>query len=149
MTASFYEHGIGTWMEEGIYDMDRAEKYLTSIYFTVTTKTTVGYGDINITTKIEKFFCIIVMLTGVISFSFASGSLSSILQSYDTQNAKYKEQLSVLNKIFKDYHMPLELYASLKKSLNYQANNDLEDIHRFSDKLPHKLKIELSIHLYK
>ena len=73
---------------------------MTSVYFTVTTITTVGYGDVSITTKVEKIFCSISMLAGVIAFSFASGALASILQSYDIQNAKYKEQLSVLNKIF-------------------------------------------------
>ena len=106
-------------MEGDIYEMDPPEKYLTSIYFTVTTITTVGYGDVSISTKIEKIFCIITMLTGVIAFSFASGSLASILQSYDIQNAKYKEQLSTLNMIFKDYHLPLDLYANLKKSLSF------------------------------
>ena len=87
------ETGSGTWMADGIFEMENSEKYLTSIYFTVTTITTVGYGDVSITTPIEKIFCIVTMLTGVIAFSFASGSLASLLQSYDIQNAKYKEQL--------------------------------------------------------
>jgi voltage-gated potassium channel Kch len=85
------ENAEGTWMEGDIFEMDLPEKYLTSIYFTVTTITTVGYGDVSISTKLEKVFCIITMLTGVIAFSFASGSLASLLQSYDIQNAKYKE----------------------------------------------------------
>ena len=84
MTVQFNDNaGEGTWMEGDIMEMDPPEKYLTSIYFTVTTITTVGYGDVSITTKMEKIFCIIIMLTGVIAFSFASGSLASILQSYD------------------------------------------------------------------
>ena len=66
-------------MEGQIYEMPAPEKYLTSIYFTVTTITTVGYGDVSISTKLEKIFCIVTMLTGVIAFSFASGSLASIL----------------------------------------------------------------------
>lgn len=71
--------------------MPPGEKYLTSIYFAVTTITTVGYGDISITTQTEKIFCIFAMLVGVISFSFASGSLASILQSVDNENAKHKQ----------------------------------------------------------
>lgn len=59
--------------------MKQGEKYLTSVYFTVTTITTVGYGDVSISTKMEKIFCIMIMLIGVIAFSFASGSLASIL----------------------------------------------------------------------
>lgn len=79
MTVQFNESSEGTWMEGDIFEMNPPEKYLTSIYFTVTTITTVGYGDVTISTKFEKIFCIITMLTGVIAFSFASGSLASIL----------------------------------------------------------------------
>jgi hypothetical protein len=79
MTASLYSQGEGTWMEGDIYEMKPQERYLTSVYFTVTTITTVGYGDVSIQTKLEKCFCIVIMLTGVIAFSYASGSLASIL----------------------------------------------------------------------
>lgn len=97
----------------------------------------------------EKIFCILIMIIGVIAFSFASGSLASILQHYDNSNAKHKEQLSILNKLFKDYKLPLSLYSSLKQSLNFQAKNDLQDVHNFTEQLPHKLKVELSVFLYK
>jgi potassium voltage-gated channel Eag-related subfamily H protein 8 len=119
MTAQFADEAKGTWMEGDIFLMGSGEKYLTSIYFTVTTITTVGYGDVSISTKTEKFFCILTMLVGVISFSFASGSLSSILQSIDSTNAKHKGQLAILNKLLKDYKLPLRLYSHLKQSLNY------------------------------
>ena len=79
MTVQFYESAEGTWMEGDIVEMPPGEKYLTSMYFTVTTITTVGYGDVTISTKLEKVFCIVTMLTGVTTFSFASGSLASIL----------------------------------------------------------------------
>jgi hypothetical protein len=79
MTASTSVDGEGTWMEGDIYHMPPYEKYLTSVYFTVTTISTVGYGDVSISTKLEKTFCIINMLSGVIAFSYASGSLASIL----------------------------------------------------------------------
>lgn len=57
--------------------------YLTSIYFSVTTITTVGYGDITGSNTLERGISVIVMLIGVISFSFATGALSSIMQNYD------------------------------------------------------------------
>jgi len=81
MTATFVgDHGVdGTWMEGDIDEMPHSEQYLTSIYFTVTTITTVGYGDISIGSKSEKIFCVMVMLVGVMSFSFFSGSLASII----------------------------------------------------------------------
>ena len=59
------------------------ELYITSFYFTTTTILTVGYGDISAISKSEKVLCIILMIIGVISFSFATGSLSSIIANYD------------------------------------------------------------------
>ena len=70
---------IATWIDderlEGRSDMST---YLLSFYFTVTTITTVGFGDVSITTPYEMIFCIFTMLIGVIAFSLASGSLASI-----------------------------------------------------------------------
>ena len=67
-----------TWLA-GIQDYEWDYLYLTSFYFTIETITTVGYGDYGPKTSMEKLFCIGTMIIGVIAFSFASGSLSSIL----------------------------------------------------------------------
>ena len=71
-----------------ILNEDNFELYATSFYYTVSTITTVGYGDISGQNTLERLICIIIMIIGVISFSFATGSLSSILQNYDQANAK-------------------------------------------------------------
>lgn len=63
--------------------MDNSELYLTAFYFTITTITTVGYGDILAVNPTEKIFCMFIMVIGVIAFSFAAGMLTSIIQSYD------------------------------------------------------------------
>lgn len=55
-----------------------------SIYFTISTVTTVGYGDNAAHTTPERIFCIVLMVLGVIVFTFVSGALSSMLSSYDT-----------------------------------------------------------------
>lgn len=91
--------------------------YLTSFYFTVTTITTVGYGDISGGSSAEKVFCIIIMVVGVISFSFASGSLASIMQNYDSKNAVLNEKMGKLKKIYMEHDIPYELYGKIKTSI--------------------------------
>ena len=54
------------------------------------TITTVGFGDINGGTISEKMICIALMVIGVIAFSFATGTLSSILSNLDSSKAKLK-----------------------------------------------------------
>lgn len=60
-----------------------------SFYWTITTITTVGYGDISGTNTIERIFCSIIMLVGVISFGFANGTLASIISNSDEADAKF------------------------------------------------------------
>ena len=113
------ENFEGTWMDGDaggvkFHNMSSSLQYLTSSYYTVTTITTVGYGDIAGVTTVEKVFCIFIMLIGVIAFSFFSGSLASIIQNYDISNAKFQDKLESLNRIQKNYLLPLDLYMKLK-----------------------------------
>lgn len=70
--------------------------YETSIYFVLTTITTVGYGDISATNGNERVFCCFLQLIGVIGFSFTSGQLSSLLSSVDSNAAKMSGRMIVL-----------------------------------------------------
>jgi len=47
----------------------------------------------------EKILSIILMIVGVISFSFATGSLSSIIANYDQYEAVLQEKIATLNAI--------------------------------------------------
>ena len=79
--------------------MPDGERYLTSFYFTITTITTVGYGDISGGTMTEKIGAIVLMLLGVISFSVASASLYSIFDSFDKGEAALREKMQLLRKL--------------------------------------------------
>ena len=57
----------------------KRELYLTAFYFTVTTITTVGYGDMPVSTFLEKIVCVFVMVAGVIGFAMASGALTNYI----------------------------------------------------------------------
>lgn len=78
----------GTWLWDFVNEsLDEAGKptlaprtiYTIAFYWTITTITTVGYGDIGGSNSYEKIFCSIVMIIGVISFSMANGALASII----------------------------------------------------------------------
>ena len=78
-----------TWMQPFVTDriIDGVNIYFTSFYWCITTITTVGYGDISGTSAFERVFCSLVMIIGVVSFSFVNGAIASILSNYDVQNA--------------------------------------------------------------
>lgn len=78
------------WIDKGGYhELTMPQLYVVSIYYTVTTITTVGYGDISGTNMMEQVICIFLMVSGVFFFSFASGSLSSVITQREIENLKH------------------------------------------------------------
>jgi hypothetical protein len=86
------------------------ELYFTSYYFTVTTITTVGYGDIHGNSSIERIICFFLHLIGVLTYSFASGSLTSIIANYDVYNEMNAGKINTLNRMFKENQITADLY---------------------------------------
>ena len=79
--------------------------YTTGLYWTVTTITTVGYGDISATNTAERIVASIIMIIGVIAFSFSTGSLSSIIQNVDSRQAEYRKRLEILKQLKKNFNI--------------------------------------------
>jgi hypothetical protein len=76
----FDEASKNTWIyQKGYTSMGELDLYVTSYYFIVTTIMTVGYGDITAYSMTERLLCIMLMLIGVVAFSFATGAISSII----------------------------------------------------------------------
>ena len=97
----------------------------------------------------ERIFCICLMLIGVISYSFAISSFTSVLSTLDSKAAKLKAKLDILNAIREEYDMSFELYWKLKQSLYYDHSKDMTDKMTLLKELPGSLKISLSDLMYR
>ncbi len=59
---------------------------------------------------------ILLMIFGVVAFSFATGTLSSILASFDASHAELKEKLRVLDKLRAKFNLSSQVYQMLKQT---------------------------------
>lgn len=83
--------GDDNWIEGFGYDHSQMGSiYTIGVYWTITTITTVGYGDISATNTTERIVACIIMVIGVIAFSFSTGALSSIISNADSRLAAYR-----------------------------------------------------------
>lgn len=133
----------------GFTDVSYYSLYVTSLYFTVTTLQTVGYGDLSATNEPEKLLCCFLMILGVISFSYLTGSLSSVISSYDSHEAQLKEKMMTLNEIAYEYELAPDLFSKLASTLKYDHSKKSKDTIVFMEELPHKLKLELAMAVHK
>jgi hypothetical protein len=65
--------------------------YVLSLYFSVMTLCTVGYGDIHPITFAEHIVCIIMMLVGGIVWAYLIGCLTAIVSNLDRHGNRFKQ----------------------------------------------------------
>ena len=105
-----------SWIDNGDYDKSQIwSLYVTSFYFAVTSITTVGFGDIGGNKTNERIFCFFLHLIGVLSYSYAAGSLTSIIINYDNVNDKRNDQMQTLNRLLKSEKLPSKVYWDILK----------------------------------
>ena len=88
------------------------------------------------------------MIIGQIAFTYAISMLGTILSNIDSGNAKFNEKVVILNRLYKDFFLPLNLYTKLKQSLKYKYNKDMDDLNEFVNDLPQNLKVEVSLFIH-
>ena len=128
----------------GYIDSSNFELYIISFYWTLTTVTTVGYGDINAGTTIERVYNLFIMSFGVLLYSFAIGSLSSIVSTLDQKTAEMNQKLQILSSIKKEFHLDQNIYDKVRKVIKFDLSRNQKDKMMFLQELPNKLRIELS-----
>ena len=75
--------------------------YLRSLYFTIATLTTVGFGDITPSNGIERAFTICLFIIGTFIFTFIIGSLEKIIAQIDVTSTIYNRKVEMLKTYFK------------------------------------------------
>uniref|UniRef100_A0A915MYK2 Cyclic nucleotide-binding domain-containing protein n=1 Tax=Meloidogyne javanica TaxID=6303 RepID=A0A915MYK2_MELJA len=64
-------------------------RYVTSLYFTLSTITSIGFGNVSATTDSEKIFTIIMMILGSLMYASVFGNVSAIIQRLYSGTARY------------------------------------------------------------
>ena len=139
----------GAWYQDGYHTMANIDLYITACYFIMTTISTVGYGDISASTRLERMFMMSLMAIGVIAFNFLSGALSSVLQNFDTSQAELQQKLLYLNRLKSQYNISDVLYYELKKNVVYDHQTSFAGLDKFVENLPVHLKLEVSQEMYR
>uniref|UniRef100_A0AAY4B8Y2 Potassium voltage-gated channel subfamily H member 5 n=1 Tax=Denticeps clupeoides TaxID=299321 RepID=A0AAY4B8Y2_9TELE len=98
----FNTTGSGQW--EGGPGKDSL--YITSLYFTMTSLTTIGFGNIAPTTDGEKIFSVAMMMVGSLLYATIFGNVTTIFQQMYANTNRYHEMLNNVRDFLKLYQVP-------------------------------------------
>ncbi|TUI06152.1 Potassium voltage-gated channel subfamily H member 1 [Bagarius yarrelli] len=98
----FNATGTGRW--EGGPRKDSV--YITSLYFTMTSLTSIGFGNIAPTTDGEKIFAVAMMMIGSLLYATIFGNVTTIFQQMYANTNRYHEMLNSVRDFLKLYQVP-------------------------------------------
>ena len=125
--------------------------YIISIYYIITTMTTVGYGDIQGDSFLEIIFRLILLAIGIIVYSWLISSISNSINKESFASINYSNECKILEQIRKTHrNLPYSLYWKIIRYLKdkhfYQTKYD-KNLLIMS--LPYTLKNDLYLSMYK
>lgn len=141
-----------TWIVRYNFQNDsKSKQYISALYWSLTTLTTVGYGDISAFTDGERVICMMWMMFGVGFYSFTVGTLSSVLSSMDSKSSMINSKLSLVDLFAKDTQLPQDLLKRISKFVKSQSEVvtlDEKQRHALLMQLPKSLRYEIAMSMH-
>jgi potassium voltage-gated channel Eag-related subfamily H protein 7 len=131
--TSIYDDGVGMWKVTNItetvplswatgYGMgtnEQWEQYLTSVYWSCMTVTTIGYGDVTPKTNAERGVAIFGMCVGAAAYAFIVGNICGIIATMDQATTEFNATLDDLNLYMAENRIPPEMRIRLREYFMY------------------------------
>ncbi|KAH7731768.1 Ion transport domain containing protein [Aphelenchoides avenae] len=123
-------------------------RYVTSLYFTLSTITSIGFGNVSATTDSEKVFTIIMMILGSLMYASVFGNVSAIIQRLYSGTARYHTEMSRLREFIRFHQIPKPLRQKLEEYFQHawSYTNGI-DMNTVLKGFPDCLQADICLHL--
>ncbi|XP_039480452.1 potassium voltage-gated channel unc-103 [Drosophila santomea] len=123
-------------------------RYITALYFTFTSLTSVGFGNVAPNTDAEKAFTICVMLVGSLMYASIFGNVSAIIQRLYSGTARYHTQMLRVREFIRFHQIPNPLRQRLEEYFQHAwtYTNGI-DMNSLLKGFPECLQADICLHL--
>ncbi|XP_077978016.1 voltage-gated inwardly rectifying potassium channel KCNH6-like [Glandiceps talaboti] len=123
-------------------------KYITALYFTFSSLTSVGFGNVSPNTNSEKIFSICVMLIGSLMYASIFGNVSAIIQRLYSGTARYHTQMLRVKEFIRFHQIPNPLRQRLEEYFQHawSYTNGI-DMNMVLKGFPECLQADICLHL--
>ncbi|CAH1789257.1 unnamed protein product [Owenia fusiformis] len=123
-------------------------KYITALYFTFSSLTSVGFGNVSPNTNSEKVFSICVMLIGSLMYASIFGNVSAIIQRLYSGTSRYHTQMMKVKEFIRFHQIPNPLRQRLEEYFQHawSYTNGI-DMNMVLKGFPECLQADICLHL--
>ena len=138
------------FMTGGLGETDQLNRYIVAFYWTVTTLTTIGYGDVTPDTanNAQVIFIVIIELIGAGMYGFIIGNIANIIANIDIAKSQYQEKMEKVTTFMKYKHIPSDLKDKINDYYEYlwESRRGYDESSILAD-LPKPLQTSISLFL--
>ncbi|MBF0589933.1 MAG: cyclic nucleotide-binding domain-containing protein, partial [Magnetococcales bacterium] len=119
-----------------------------ALYWSVTTLTTVGYGDITPSSIGGQIYTMIIMLVGVGMYGLVIGNISSVMANANAIKDQHQKKVVALAQFLEQYQIPKHLQSdifSFYRHYLFEKGAAMSDI---VDELPNELQKDTMIYVH-
>lgn len=128
---------------------EKIDQYTTSLYWSITTMTTIGYGDITPKTTVEKCVTMITMITGCSIFAYGVTNIVTLVAHLNYSSHKFKEEMDNLNEWLGYRHVCKPLRMKIREFFLYKHHAAmLWNEHGILMHMSESLRNEILLHIH-
>ncbi|KAM9434651.1 voltage-gated delayed rectifier potassium channel KCNH8 [Clarias gariepinus] len=124
--------------------------YIASLYFTLSSLTSVGFGNVSANTDAEKIFSICTMLIGALMHALVFGNVTAIIQRMYSRWSSYHTRTNDLKDFIRVHHLPQSLKQRMLEyfQTTWSVNSGIDSNELLKD-FPDELRSDIAMHLNK
>lgn len=96
-------------------DASVGQQYLYSVYWALTTLTTVGYGDITAQNDLERAYTMFALLVSAMVFAYLMGDITALIASLDKQKAMIDSRMDAVKEYASWRKLPNDLRIRVRR----------------------------------
>ncbi|CAN6181411.1 unnamed protein product [Urochloa humidicola] len=153
LLADRYPDPSQTWLSASMPDFHGASiwrRYAASMYWSITTLTTVGYGDMHAVNTGEMVFTTLYMLFNLGLTAYLIGNMTNLVVHGTSRTRKYRDAIKAATGFAVRHELPARLQEQMVSHLSLKFRTDLEGLQQQEtlDALPKAIRSGISHHLF-
>ncbi|XP_043690365.1 potassium channel AKT1-like isoform X2 [Telopea speciosissima] len=142
-----------TWIGasyENFLDSSIWVRYVTSLYWSITTLTTVGYGDLHAQNTKEMIFEIFYMLFNLGLTAYLIGNMTNLVVHWTSRTRKFRDTIQAASGFAQRHQLPIRLQEQMLAHLCLKFRADSEGLQQqeILDTLPKAIRSSISHFLF-